>query len=149
MKNVTATICLTIALLLGSVGVSASAEMRPLLEVMQEQTPKGALYGLIRCSALHYASSSKVLTYERKEEAKTASEKGGKIANKFNFAANLFANKSNLPMTAKQILANIENIMVAYDELWKRNYANTGKDWGKLTYQDLKACSDIREALPK
>jgi len=148
MRNLTATLCLTVAVLLGSTGVSWSAEMRPLFEVMREQTPKVALYALVRCSALHYASSSKILTYEGKKEAKTASEKGRKIANQFNSAANIFVKKSNLSMTAKQILENIENIMVSYDKTWKINYANTGKEWGKMTYQDLKVCSEIRKSLP-
>ena len=148
MRKHTAALCLTIAVLLGNAGMSSSAEMKPLFEVMREQTPKGALYGLIRCSALYYASSSKISTYERKEEAKTVSENGKKIANQFNSAANIFAKQSNLSMTAKQILENIENIMVSYEKTWKMNYANTGKDWGKITYQDLKVCSDIRKSLP-
>ena len=32
---------------------------------------------------------------------------------------------------------------------WNKNYANMGKDWGKMTYQDLKVCSEIRKSLLK
>ena len=103
---------------------------------------------MIRCSALHYASSSKLLNYENQEEATIASEKGREIADQLNAAANWFVKKSNLSMTAEQILENIENIMIAYDKLWKENYAITGKDWGELTYQDLNVCLAIRKALP-
>jgi hypothetical protein len=149
MRNLTATLCLTIAVLVGSAGVSWSAELKPLQAVMEERSPNILLYGLVRCSALNYATSFKISNYENKEEAKSNSKIAKNIADHFNSAANLFVKNHNLSMTTKQILENIENIIDSYDKIWKQNYANIGKDWGAMTYQDLKVCSEIRAALPK
>jgi hypothetical protein len=148
MKTLLTTFCLTIAVLLGSVGVSGSADFKPLQEVLKSGTPQIALYGLIRCSALFYASSFKhKLDYDKEESTKKVINEGEKVAKNFNLLANLFVKKSKLSMTPKQISENIEKIMGEYDIIWKNNYSRTGNDFGQLTLQDLKVCSELGKTL--
>ena len=108
---------------------------------------KGAqttLYGLIRCSALHYASTAKMMSDPK---AKELVEGGKKMADQFNYAANKVSKDLNIKMSKEQILENITNIIEEYDKTWKKNYAKTGQDWGEITFEDLKVCSVLHAAI--
>ena len=149
MKTLLTTLCLTIAVLLGSVGVSWSegtAELRPLQDILREESSDTMkIYATERCSSLFLGVADGLRTRgeETKEIADTYDEKGTELA----MGSLLISKSLEFKTSMEKIKDRVFGILTLYKKLWRNNSLATGHNHGPLTKSDLKTCTDIYNAL--
>jgi hypothetical protein len=144
MKHLTATICLTIAVLFGNAGVSlgeGTAELRPLRDILREESSNTMkIYAIERCSSLFLGSADNMRTREElKIFAGEVEEKGINLAMWSFLLSKRF--EFNRPM--ENIKKRVFGILTLYKKRWKQNSYATGHYNGPLTKSDLKTCVNI------
>ena len=147
MRNLTATLCLTIAVLLGSVGVSVSAELEQLSKVLKSETSKHMkTYAAERCCALYLSIAGLLLNRPKEPKIQAISKGYLKRSRELGILA-LMSNQQMNPSFTNQDLQNILiRIRNAYDQKWKENHALTGHNIGDMTKEDVNICNLIAKS---
>jgi hypothetical protein len=153
MRNLIATICLTIAVLLGSAGMSASAEdlkMKPLDQILAEETSLAntSTY-LLRCFSLYTVTSEWLLSNLRPE----VKDKGQKLSDASTTIIQVWMELDKMQsQTGKEDLNFVKTqtkIMAdEYTKMMSRSKALTGSVFGNPTVKsDLFSCKRYEEIV--
>ena len=144
MRNLIGTLCLTLAVLLGSAGMSWSAELKPLSKILRSETSESmSTYATERCSALYLSLSGLLLNRPNNRSIQEISKGYLKISRELAALA-LWSNQKMNPSFTIQDLQNILiRIRNAYDQKWKENHALTGHNIGDMTKDDVATCNSL------
>ena len=141
MKHVTATICLSIVMFLGSVGVSwSAAELKPLSSILlEESSDTMKIYGIERCAALFLGNAHQLETRGEKYQAVAVKLKN--VATDLTILSSILSKKYGFERPMEVIQRRIVGILKLYVERWAHNSSATGHNIGPLTQSDLRTCN--------
>jgi len=149
MKTLLTSLCLTIAVLLGSVGVSWSegtAELRPLQDILREESSNTMkIYAIKRCSSLFFGVADGLRT--RGEETKEIADKYNELGTELVMDSFLLSENFGFKPSMEKIRDTVFGILALYKKLWRHNSLATGHSHGPLTESDLETCTVIYNAI--
>jgi hypothetical protein len=155
MRKLTATLCLTIAVLLGSAGVSASADglkMKPLTKMLSEETSLAntSTY-LLRCISL-YRLNSAWLQSNRKAEIRIKGKELSKVVE--GMLEILLAIDKTQTLGGKPSMSffktQIEIMETEYSKMMNRSKALTGSVFDDpIVRSDMMACKNYQQTVSR
>ena len=149
MKRLTAILCLTLALLLGSVGTSwSAAELKPLSSILlEESSDTMTIYGIERCAALFLGNATLLETRGKKYQAVAVKLKN--VATDLTILSSTLSKKYGFERPMEVIQRRIVGILKLYVERWAHNSSATGHNIGPLTQSDMRTCKKILATMKK
>jgi len=149
MKRTLAILCLTLAVLLGSPGVSESAaELKPLSSILlEESSDTMTIYGIERCAALFLGNANQLETRGKKYQAVAVKLKN--VATDLTILSSTLSKKYGFERPMEVIQRRIVGILKLYVERWAHNSSATGHNIGPLTQSDMRTCKKILATMKK
>tara|TARA_Y100000588_G_scaffold60365_1_gene59321 strand:- start:545 stop:1012 length:468 start_codon:yes stop_codon:yes gene_type:complete len=151
MRNLTATLCLTIAVLIGSAGVSfgeEKAELKPLRDILREETSNTMkIYAIERCSSLFLGSAERLKSRgaEYIVLADKIENQGVDLALWSFQVSKIYGFNRSMESIQKRTF----DILTLYMKRWSHNSNATGNHVGPLTRSDIQTCKNVYQSTQK